>query len=235
MPMTQKSLTNVSKATHKDFFERIQGKSCHIHAAFDMLEQRFDTHHVHTQARAYLNGIKLTDIHQKYKCDEAEAIQHAHDQIVKTLLKCGKSLQGDDYMIFGLQRILQGEEWAAPVIPLTGSANLIYEDFHIALNTAVSAHLERFRHRHDNLAPPHNPDSPSSAMTFYGSQDAMRFKPRLTAARTTVPSHRHGHVAMRPWGPRSRSAAELAALKSRTRCDCREIGHWQQECPTRRQ
>lgn len=80
------------------------------YAAYNVLEQRFDTHHVHTQAREYLNSITLTEIRQKHNCEEDEALQLAHDEIAQTLLKCGKSLQGDDHRIFALQRVVQGEE-----------------------------------------------------------------------------------------------------------------------------
>lgn len=54
--------------------------------------------------------------------------------------------------------------------------------------------------------------------------------------RTKAPLRRLNHVPKRPGAPRPRrSAAELAALKSRTRRDyCRKVGHWRQECPTRR-
>lgn len=218
------------------FFEHIQDKSCHIHAAFNMVWQRFDTHHALTQDRAYLNSIELADVRQKHNCDEAEALQLAQDQIVKTLLNCRKSLQGDDHRIFALQRVMQGEDWGSPILPLTGSANLTYADFHTALNTAVSAHLERTRRRNEAPAPSHGQDGPSAAITFYGSKYAMRTNPRPMPIRTKAPRRRLSDMPIRPGAPRSRrSAAELDALNSRTRCDyCRQFGHWRQECPTRR-
>lgn len=156
--------------------------SCSIHDAFDLLEQRFDTHHVHTQARAYLNSITLADIRHKHSCDEAEALQLAHDQIFKTLLKCGKSLQRDDHRIFALQRVVQGEAWAATVLPLTGSANLTYADFHTSPNTAVSTHLERIQ-RKDDLTPTNLQNNTPAAMTFYGSQYGLRNTLRPTRRR----------------------------------------------------
>lgn len=80
----------LDKEALRFFFDKIRGQRIPISEAFSLLEERFDITLMHTQARAYLNSIDLQAIMQREKCDDAEALQQAHERICETLLNVEK-------------------------------------------------------------------------------------------------------------------------------------------------
>lgn len=72
------------------YFDNKRGNHISITAAFQALEDRFDSNLMRTQARKLLNSINLRELMRMHSCDEANSLQIAHERI-SPMLKRGKS------------------------------------------------------------------------------------------------------------------------------------------------
>lgn len=216
------------------YFDNIQGRSIALPDALKLIQGQFDTLHHQSQAQSFLNSITMQGVRKEKSCNDIEALRLVHERITLTLPKCGPLCQSDGYKILTLERIVKYEAWAANVIT-TRSANpsLTYSSFYTMLCTAANLHVEKQNQVADTTPSTSTKQDIMSAIPLhYGSTYGMTSK-RQSIRRSQNRRDPNRNNGYNPRG-RRRTPEQLAALKSRTRCDyCNQLGHWRLECKNR--
>ena len=221
------------------YYKSIREICQNVEEAFNVLGKQFNSLQHQAQARTYLNNLTMESIKREKNCTMLVVLETAHNRICDTVPNCGKEYQQPSHYCDFLQRMVERQPWAKPVIQtrLTPGPDreMDYNTFYSKLCAALTVeHSTESETNFDYTEPC------TMAATFFGERYAVPRKPSLARKMSYplsgMPSWSTGVPVRSMLRGSNRikgrmSSNQLAELKARTRClNCRKIGHWRHEC-----